>query len=173
MNGINKNLFKHNISFTQGNEFVSEYTFNNSSLLNTVYYSETIYNPIEKGIKYYKDLMDKIEPFLYYLGSKYQNIREWDEHNIRFMVDIYHDDVEGHTSLFDNIYKLISYLDDKYLELLEKWRNEDIENQVIEGPFGITVSVYEEYINRIEEEYDEEEHHSPVKYVLHSKRING
>ena len=73
-----KNLFKHKIPFySLREENINRYQFSTSSGLNIVYKTNTIKHPLELGINNFKDLMDKVNPFIYYLASKYQNVIEW------------------------------------------------------------------------------------------------
>ena len=76
-------LFKNNIPFySSRNEYISEYNFTTDTTLNISYKTNTIHQPI-------KDLMYKINPFIYYLASKYQNIKQWSqEYEIRFDIGV-------------------------------------------------------------------------------------
>ena len=79
--------------------------------------------------------MDKTEPFLYYLASKYQNRREWDQHEIRFSVNVLNLNCDwARKCLFVNNYKITSCPATKKLEIIEKERSE-IETLPAECPF--------------------------------------
>ena len=71
-------VFKNNIPlYSLTNEYLCEYNFGTAITLGISYKTNTIYQPIKLGISNYKDLIDKVNPFIYYLASKYQNAREW------------------------------------------------------------------------------------------------
>ena len=75
MENIEK-ILKHNICFTSSEENVSTFISTRNFDISIVYKSNTIYDVKSLGIKNFKDLMDKIEPFLYYLAGKYQTKKE-------------------------------------------------------------------------------------------------
>ena len=87
---LSKNLFKHKIQFHSQREDLSFFPkINNDAALTATYSSELIDNPEEKGIKNYGDIVNGIEPYLYYLASKYQNFMEWVVNDIRFSIYVY------------------------------------------------------------------------------------
>ena len=69
-------ILKHNIFFTPFKEHVTNFINTRNFDISTVYKSNKIYDVKSLGIKNFKDLMDKMEPFLYYLASKYQKKKE-------------------------------------------------------------------------------------------------
>ena len=75
MENIEKNL-KHNIFFTPFEEHVTNFICTRNFYISIVCKSNTIYDVKSLGIKNFKDLMDKIEPFLFFLASKYQTKKE-------------------------------------------------------------------------------------------------
>ena len=65
-----ENLFKHNIFFSPVNEDRTSYISNDNFSINVAYISKNI--TLEKlNIRHVEDLLDQIDPFLYYLASKY------------------------------------------------------------------------------------------------------
>ena len=65
-----ENLFKHNIFFTPVNEDRTSFISNDNFSINVAYISKNIM--LEKlNINQLEDLLDQIDPFLYYLASKY------------------------------------------------------------------------------------------------------
>ena len=113
--------------------------------------------------------MDKVNPFIYYLASKYQNVRTWfNEYEIKFDVAVALSE-EEHTPILCD-YKLSTYLNDTPLDITEQelddYTEEDIE-KLISVPFHILIDVYAEYFDRFnytsqsEEEIIEDE--EPVK----------
>ena len=155
-----KNLFKHKIPFySLREENINIYEFNTKSCLKIVYKTNTIKHPIELGISNFKDLMDKVNPFIYYLASKYQNVIEWNyEYGIFFDVILAFPKKEYELILKD--YKLSKYPNDLSIDITEQnlydFSKEDIE-KLINTPFHVIIDVYAEYINRFYEEEDEEE----------------
>ena len=68
-----ENLFKHIIFFTSFiNKHITDYISISNFTINVVYVSNTMYNVKKLGIRDVDGLIDKIDPFLYYLASKYQ-----------------------------------------------------------------------------------------------------
>ena len=103
--------------------------------------------------------MDKVNPFIYYLTSKYKNIVEWDqEYEITFNVGIGFSEEDYFHVLND--YKIHMLYHDTTINFtnqeLENYTSEDVE-KLAQGPFCILITVHAEYINRSN---DEEE---PVK----------
>ena len=154
-----KNLFKHKFPFySLRKECINRYGFRNSEL-NIDYKTNTINHPIELGINNYKDLMDKVNPFIYYLASKYQNLIEWNyEYEIFFDVDVVFPGEEYELILTN--YRLNKYHNDLSIDITEQnlhdFTEEDIE-KLISTPFHIIISVYAAYINRFYEDEDDEE----------------
>ena len=70
-----QNLFKHNIFFTSVNEDRISFVSNDNFSISVVYISKNIMWR-EKNINQLGDLLDQIDPFLYYLASKYQKSKE-------------------------------------------------------------------------------------------------
>ena len=103
--------------------------------------------------------MDKVNPFIYYLASKYQNVIEWNyEYGIFFDVILAFPKKEYELILKD--YRLSKYPNDLSINITEQnlydFSKEDIE-KLISTPFHIIISVYAEYINRFYEDEDDEE----------------
>ena len=70
-----ENLFKHNIFFTPVNEDRTSFVSNDNFSISVAYISKNII--LEKlNIRHVEDLLDRIDPFLYYLASKYQEYKE-------------------------------------------------------------------------------------------------
>ena len=156
-----KNLFKHKIPFySLKKECIKRYEFSTiSGGLNIVYKTNTIKHPIELGISNFKDLMDKVNPFIYYLASKYQNVIEWNyEYEIFFDVGVAFPGEKYEAILID--YRLSKYHNDLSIDITEQnlydFTEEDIE-KLISTPFHIIISVYAEYNNRFYEDEDDEE----------------
>ena len=155
-----KNLFKHKITFySLREENINRYEFSTNSGLNVIYKTNTIKHPIELGISNFKDLMDKVNPFIYYLASKYQNVIEWNyEYGIFFDVVVAFP--EGEYEVILNDYRLSKYPNDLSIDITEQdiydFSEEGIE-KLISTPFHIIISVYAEYINRVYEDEDIEE----------------
>ena len=158
-----KNLFKHKIPFYSiGEEYINRNGFSTNFGLNIVYKTNTIKHPLELGISNFKDLMDKVNPFIYYLASKYQNVIEWNyDYGIFFDVVVAFPKREYEVILND--YKLSKYPNDLSIDITEQnlydYSEEGIE-KLISTPFNIIISVYAEYINRFyenEEEVEEED----------------
>ena len=163
-----KNLFKHKIPFySLREENINIYEFSTKSQLNIVYKTNTIKHPIELGISNFKDLMDKVNPFIYYLASKYQNVIEWNyEYRIFFDVIVAFPKEEYELILKD--YRLSKYPNDLSIDITEQnlydFSKEDIE-KLINTPFHIIIDVYAEYINRFYEEEVEEEDEEEVEPI--------
>ena len=163
-----KNLFKHKIPFySLREENINIYQFSTKSCLNIVYKTNTIKHPIELGISNFKDLMDKVNPFIYYLASKYQNVIEWNyEYGIFFDVILAFHKKEYELILKD--YRLSKYPNDLSINITDQnlydFSKEDIE-KLINTPFHIIIDVYAEYINRFYEEEVEEEDEEEVEPI--------
>ena len=164
-------LFKNSIPFYRtGNEYITEYNFGTDATLSTSFKTNKIYQPIKLGISNYKDLMDKVNPFIYYLASEYQNVRNWDhKYEIKFDVVIAFPEEEYTPILCD--YKLSTFLNDTSLDITEQelddYTEEGIE-KLVSVPFHIIIDVYAEYTTRISTDSssnDEEiiEDEEPVK----------
>ena len=69
-------ILKHNICFTPFKEHVTYYINIRNFSISIVYKSNTIYDIKSLGIRDVNDLVNKIEPFSYYLASKYQKRKE-------------------------------------------------------------------------------------------------
>ena len=162
-----KNLFKHKIPFySLREENINRYEFSTNSRLHIVYKTNTIKHPIELGISNFKDLMDKVNPFIYYLASKYQNVIEWNyEYRIFFDVVAF---PEKEYEVILNDYRLSKYPNDLSIDITEQnlydFSEEGIE-KLISTPFHIIISVYAEYINRFYEEEVEEEDEEEVEPI--------
>ena len=161
-----KNFFKNNRPFySLRNEYISEYNFTKDATLNISYKTNTIHQPIKLRISNYKDLMDKINPFIYYIASKYQNIKEWSqEYEIRFDVGVTFS-IEEYVCVLSD-YKLSTQYDDTIditEQELDDYTEEDIE-KFISVPFHIIIDVHADYISGINND-DEEiiEDEEPVK----------
>ena len=161
-----KNLFKNKIPFySLRKECINRYEFSTNSTLNIVYKTNTIEDPIELGISNFEDLMDKVNPFIYYLASKYQNVIEWNyEYKIFFDVIIAFPREEYKKILTD--YILNKYHNELSIDITEQedflhdCTEEDIK-ELICTSFHIIISVRAEYINRLyEDEEDESEDES-------------
>ena len=145
-------MFKHNISFGEDLECVRTYNFTDKSVLDVVYRSKTIHNSTKKGIKNYKDITDKVEPFVYYLASKYLKRRELSyEYEIRFEIGISSSEHryqllmdEYYLSLTEN-YKLKSYMGNKNIEIVEKVVK--YFDGLLTIPFEIVIKVYENILD--------------------------
>ena len=79
-----ENLFKHNIFFTPGNEDRTSCISNDNFSINVVYETKEMILRGDNNIKYPKDLLDRIDPFLYYLASKYQKYKENNQYEAFF-----------------------------------------------------------------------------------------
>ena len=70
-----ESLFKHNIFFTPSDEQTDDYSSNNKFSISITYISKIInLRYLKLNIKRYQgveDLLNQIDPFLYYLLSKY------------------------------------------------------------------------------------------------------
>ena len=154
-----KNLFKHKIPFySLTEEYIIKFN-TKSILLNIAYKTNTIKHPIELGINNLKDLLDKVNPFIYYLASKYQNIIEWDyEYRIFFDIVVVFPEEEYGISLSNH--RLSEYFNDLSIDNtkqnLYEFIKEDIE-ELISTPFHITIWVSAEYMNRLYEDEDDED----------------
>ena len=163
-----KNLFKHKIPFySLREENINIYEFSARSRLNIVYKTNTIKHPIKLGISNFKDLIDKVNPFIYYLASKYQNVIEWNyEYGIFFDVIVAFPKEEYELILKD--YILSKYPNDLSIDITEQNLNnfskKDIE-KLINTPFHIIIDVYAEYTNRFYEEEVEEEDEEEVEPI--------
>ena len=138
-----------------------------TSGLNIVYKTNTIKHPLELGINNFKDLMDKVNPFIYYLASKYQNVIEWNyKYEIFFDVIVAFPEEEYEVILND--YTLSKYPNDLSIDITEQnlhdFSEEGIE-KLISTPFHIIISVYVEYINRFYENEDDEEDEEEVEPI--------
>ena len=163
-----KNLFKHKIPFySLREENINIYEFIARSRLNIVYKTNTIKHPIKLGISNFKDLIDKVNPFIYYLASKYQNVIEWNyEYGFFFDVIVAFPKEEYELILKD--YRLSKYPNDLSIDITEQNLNnfskKDIE-KLINTPFHIIIDVYAEYTNRFYEEEVEEEDEEEVEPI--------
>ena len=157
-----KNLFKHKIPFYPlGKERIDR--FDTDTILNIVYKTNTIKHSIELGINNFEDLMDKVNPFIYYLASKYQNVIEWDYH-YGIVFDIFVVFPEEKCKLILPLYVIIKHPNDLSIDITEQnlcdFTKEDIE-ELISTPFHVTIWVSAGYTNRLyEDEEDESEDES-------------
>ena len=133
-------MFKHKIQIHRQSENLTRFpNIDDDAILYISYRSELIDNPEEKGIKNYGDITNGIEPYLYYLASKYQNFTEWNRNYIRFSVYVYRDEVS--VPLYDNQYKITSLASDRHMKIDENNTRASNQNLPVEGPFTIFIDV--------------------------------
>ena len=99
-----ENLFKHNIFFTPVNEDRTSFISKDNFSISAAYISKNIM--LEKlNIRHVEDLLDQIDPFLYYLASKYQKYKENNQYEAFFQVDFsFGDPNKNHT--YSNVKKI-------------------------------------------------------------------
>ena len=134
-----ENLFKNKIQFfRKGLTRFFYSTFNDNSNLKTKYVTKLIDN--NEDIKTYKDIMDNVKPFFYYLASYYENDTPWIEYNIHFAVSVLKDD--NVTLITDSVYSIV--VEDGHLRMVNR---EYYEWWVkVEAPFKISIYVNANYI---------------------------
>ena len=81
-----ENLIEHNIFFTPVNEDRTSYISNDNFSINVAYISKEIMLRKQNNNQL-EDLFNRIDPFLYYLASKYQKYKENNQYEAFFQVD--------------------------------------------------------------------------------------
>ena len=169
-----ENLFKHNICFTPVNEDRTSYISNGNFSISVAYISKNIM--LKKlNINQPEDLLDRIDPFLYYLASKYQKYKENNQYEAFFQVDFSF----GYPNK-NHVYSIVKKFTacecvDGDISVLDK----SIENtrtfysphSIIVEPFQIRIFLRADYYNEEVEEESEAEDESEVEDELEEEEI--
>ena len=163
-----ENFLKYNIFFTYQREDVSHY--GRCFTITGIYKSNTIYNIESLGITNSNDLANKIEPFIYYLASKYLKRRE---NNYNYLVSLdlglffvdESSDNENKYIRVNRFYMDIHARQNYHLWLyLERKEINNINENLLTKPFEIHIDVGCEYSPE-DPETEEEEDEQPSTVI--------
>ena len=167
-----ENLIKHNIFFTPVNEDRTSYISNDNFSINVEYVPKEIILRGDKNIKYPKELLDRIDPFLYYLASKYQKYTENNQYEAFFQVDfIFGDSNDTNYTYYVKKFTARECVDGD-ISALDKSSENRItffsSHSIIGGIFRIRIFLRVDYYKEEVEEESEAEEEESEKPVINA-----